>query len=347
MSEPAPSGRGQWLRIALSLPILAGMLWLAFSQADGDAVLRSFAGVQVGWVLLSLALMAGVVWVRLARWLMLVHAVAKVDGRTAGRVGLIGYMAIDLLPVRSGEFVRPLLLQRQGDVPFGAGMATCVVERVWDLLAVLVLLMACLAFADLPSLVVPIFGNDVDLAIQGRNAVLLTTAIFALPGVLLVLAGDRGEAALTLFLRPFPEPVRRLVTNLSLAYRDGTRAIGRPQVLLGTGALTVVAWVLNTYVQWALMEAFGITGFGFFEVGFLTLVIAVTLMLPSPAGGLGVFEGGAVAGLMIFSIDPSVAAAFAVAIHGVHVGVIVVFGLLALAAEGLRFSDLWRRAPAQ
>ena len=345
MSEETPSGPRIWLRVALSVPVLIGTLWLVFAKTDSGAILDSFAGVRLGWAALSLGLMAVLVFLRLWRWLLLVEAAGNVPRGTVARIGLIGYMAIDLLPVRSGEFVRPLLLKRQAGMPFGAGMATCIVERVMDLLAVLLLLLATLAFADLPSLVVTVFDRPVDLAIQGRNAVLITTLVFALPGVLLVLAGDRGEAALRLFVRPLPDPLRRAIMNLSLAYRDATRAIGRPTLLLGTGALTIAAWTFNLWVQWSLMEAFGITGFGVFEIGFLTLVVAIALMLPSPAGGLGVFEGGTVAGLLIFSVDHSLAAAFAVALHGVHVGVISAFGLGALGAEGLRFSDMWKRAP--
>ena len=345
MIEDAPSPRRMWLRVAVSLPVLVATAWLVFAKTDADSILQSFAGVHLGWAAMSVAVMALLVVLRLWRWLMLVEAVADVPRGTIGRVGLIGYMAIDLLPVRSGEFVRPFLLKRQSGVPFGAGMATCVVERVMDLVAVLILLLTTLAFADLPSLVVTVFDTEVDLAVQGRNAVLLATLVFALPGVILVLAGDAGEAALKLFLRPLPEPLRRLIMSLSIAYRDATRDIGRPALLLSTAGLTLVAWTFNLWVQWALMEAFGITGFGFFQIGFLTLVVAIALMLPSPAGGLGVFEAGTVAGLLLFSVDHSLAAAFAVALHGVHVGVITLFGLGALGAEGLRFSDMWRKAP--
>jgi glycosyltransferase 2 family protein len=346
LSEQPPSSRGFWLRIAISIPVLVGTLWLVFSRADGGAIVASFAGVKLGWLAASIGLMALLVIQRLWRWLLLVHAVAEVPTRTVGRVGLIGYMAIDLLPVRTGEFVRPLLLQRQAGVKFGAGMATCVVERVMDLVAVLLLLLGTLAFADLPSLVVTVFDRPVDLAIQGRNVVLLAALVFGLPGVILVLAGERGETALRALLRPFPEPLRKMVMGLSIAYRDATRDIGRPVLLLQTGALTITSWTFNLWVQWTLMEAFGLTGFGFWQIGFLTLVVAIALMLPSPAGGLGVFEGGTVAGLALFSVDPSVAAAFAVALHGVHVGVITVFGVGALGAEGLRFSDMWKKAPA-
>ena len=339
----SPPSRVPFLRLTLTLPVLVGALWLVFARTDPSAVLQTWTGVDLPWLLASLAVMTALIFLRLGRWALLVRAVADVPAPTVGRVGLIGYMAIDLLPLRSGEFVRPFLLQRQGAVPFGAGMATCVVERVMDLVAVLALLLTTLAFADLPSMVVTIFDRPVDLAVQGRNAVLAAALVFGLPGVLLVLAGERGESTLRFLLRPLPAALGRAVLGLSIAYRDATRAIGRPRLLLQTGLLTGLGWVLNAVVQWALMEAFGLHGFGFFEVGFLSLVVAISLMLPSPAAGLGVFEAGTVAGLMIFSVEPSLAAGFAVALHAVHAGVITVLGLLALAAEGLRFSDMWRR----
>lgn len=344
MTDGSP--RRVLLRVLLSVPVLAAALWLVFHRTHPQALAAAFARLDVGWSLASLAAMLAVTAVRLMRWGLLVEAVADVPRPTIGRVGLIGAMAIDVLPVRSGELVRPLFLRRQAGVPFGAGMATCVVERVLDLLALLLLLLATLALADLPSLVVTVFDRPVDVAVQGRNAVLAAVLFFGLPGVLLVLAGNRGEAALHLAVRPLPEALRRPLVSLSLAYRDGTRAIGKPVLLLQAGALTCAGWVLNVLVQWALMEAFGLSGYDFWQVGFLTVVVAVALMLPSPAGGLGVFEAGAVAGLLLFAVDPSLAAALAVALHAVHTGTFVLLGGIALAAEGLRFSDLWRAGPA-
>ena len=326
----------------LSLRIAALAFWLAFRGVAAHELGAAFAAVRPMPLLLSLLAMTALAGVRLLRWGILVRAVAPVPPMKILTIGSIGFMAIDLLPVRLGEFVRPVLLQRRAGVPLGAGMATIVAERIMDLIAVQLALLLALASADLPSLHVPLFERTVDLGVEGRAVALAALALLGLPAFGLVLAGERGLRVLRFLARLLPKRLSAIALSLVGSFQDALRRIGQPIALVQAGVLTIIAWTLNVLVLWALLYALNITSLGFAEATVVMLVVAVCIMLPAPAGGLGVFEAGGVAGLMLYGIEQAQAGAFAVSLHATHVGVIVVIGAIMLAIEGTSWGEMWR-----
>ncbi|MBN92493.1 MAG: hypothetical protein CL928_00250, partial [Deltaproteobacteria bacterium] len=222
------------------------------------------------------------------------------------------------------------------------GVATIVLERILDLLAVLVFLLFAVHQADLPALNVPFREQPVELGVEGRNAVLFATTIVTVPVAMLVIAGERGIAVAEKVLQFVPSAVSGLAVGLLRSFVVGFRSFGRPLDLLIAVSLTFVCWVFNLLVLWALLFAFGIDHLSLADATVVMLAVSVFLMLPAPAGGLGVFEAGAVAGLMLYGVTGAQAAAFAVALHGTHIAVIAVFGVFVLATEGLGLRGLWR-----
>ena len=51
---------------------------------------------------------------------------------------MVGYMA-NILPARAGEFIRAYLLGKKHGIPFSGAFASIVVERLFDIVAVLLL----------------------------------------------------------------------------------------------------------------------------------------------------------------------------------------------------------------
>ena len=64
------------------------------------------------------------------------------------RTTVIGFAASAVLPARAGEVIRPYLLARREGLSATAAFATIVVERILDLVAVLMLMAAFLIWFD-------------------------------------------------------------------------------------------------------------------------------------------------------------------------------------------------------
>lgn len=340
VASPEPVSRAVILkRVAWTLPIAALAFWVAFRGVHAGGLWDAIRGMDPRYVLLSLPLMVANIGFRLVRWGLIVRGYdADFDATRLGRIGAIGFMAIDLLPARLGEFVRPVLLRRAG-VPFGVGMASIVLERLLDVAILAGLLIAVLTVGDLPDLTVTLFGRSLDLAHEGRAALLVLMAVLGIPALALLLAGDRGVAIAERHGRLLPEKLADLLLGLMKAFIEGLQTMGVAAAGAGT-VLTILTWIVNVGVLWCLAAAVGVH-FSAMDATVVTIVVSICLLLPSPAGGLGVFEAGGVAGMLLYITDHDVAAAFAVTLHAVHVGMIMLPGVLLLPYEGITFSQLW------
>src|SRR5439155_12016874 len=83
------------------------------------------------------------VWLRSARWgLLLPEHTVKTS--TLFRALVVGFTVNNLLPLRVGEVARTYLLNRWCRIPYGATIASLVVERVLDGLSLAMLLLLSL-----------------------------------------------------------------------------------------------------------------------------------------------------------------------------------------------------------
>ncbi|NQW63662.1 MAG: flippase-like domain-containing protein [Deltaproteobacteria bacterium] len=304
--------KSQWLwRFLASLLIGVGLLWLTL-QGMADEVGGS-AGITGLWrstVASAQAVEARYLWVyvasfvvvhaaRVGRWVVMVRGISDVPAGEVLHVGLVGFAAIVLFPLRLGEFVRPLLLQRRAGVPFSAGLGTAVVERVADgLIITLVLFLSILA--------APVAASEV---VRSAGWVSLLVFVSATVGLTLF-AWKRWLAE-----RIVSETVGRLAPGFSrsLIGMMETFSVG-VQSLYGGGRLgwflllTAVYWSANAFGMWWLARGFGFMLPWYAGWGLLgTLVVG--LMIPTGPGFLGNFQYFVQEGLRLYLPGSSVGAA--------------------------------------
>src|SRR6266542_1325292 len=127
------------LRAALVLALTVGLLALFLRHANLGQVWTEIGHARLGLVLLA-AVMTGLTYVlRAFRWQYLLRPIGRTHFSVALRATLIGFAATFLLPARAGEFLRPYLLARQERLSATAAFATIILERLFDLLTVLLL----------------------------------------------------------------------------------------------------------------------------------------------------------------------------------------------------------------
>ncbi|TAK76220.1 MAG: glycosyltransferase, partial [Dehalococcoidia bacterium] len=199
-----------------------------------------------------------------------------------------GLLLNHVLPMKAGEFARPLLLQRRG-VPLTAAVTTTVLARALDVLA----LLAIAVVANGP------------LVAGAAKTVALAGALFA-TGVLVVVRLRRVPA--------LPEAVRgRLhiaATSLRATPIRGLAA-SLPLVLLSwmleAGMLIAAARLLS--LDLAVSVAIGVTAF--------TILFQVIHITP---GGLGLYEASMTGILVLQGMPADDALALALLTHGLKFG---------------------------
>ncbi len=134
------------IRLLASLVIAAcAVYWLT---RQGFDVLPSFAtikdNVTIAAVVGYLVLFSIFHILRAWRWRYLLRPFAKVPFGTMMQVAFLGFTAIQLMPLRTGEIARPYLLDRYAGISKSALFGTIAIERVVDGLLISLWLTAAL-----------------------------------------------------------------------------------------------------------------------------------------------------------------------------------------------------------
>lgn len=322
--------------LLLTIACLAWFLW----GMDPGAFGVSLAGVR--WPLVGLSALAfGSVFV-MRCWRLEALMGLPLPFRDNFSINAIGFMAINTMPLRLGELVRPTLFQDKLDIPFGTSMAAIVTERLLDMLMLLTLLLVLGYGVDLPegSLVV----GEMDLLQVGQRAIAVMATILAmgLAGVLLL-----GSWATTLagkLLAPVPM-LRDRVPAFLEAFHGNLRGLARrPGRLLVAAVATAGMWGATLGGAALILQAFPDLPHGW-EPSFTALVSALTGMTVVPTPGFfGSFELFAAAALRPWDADPDAARAFAVVFHLAVFSVTVGVGLICAVFEGVSLGRVLRRS---
>src|SRR5947207_2370168 len=182
------------VRVVISLGVSAFFVWLSLRNADLRAVGQSIASASVARLSAYAAVLVAIHLVRTVRWGILLEPLGHVSFKRVNSASAVGFMLLMVLPLRLGEFARPLLIARPpagGGAPLrrSGALASIVVERIVDGIFIGLLGVVCLRLLGEHAA-----GKYVDFA---RSAsVLVALGFFALCLILLlpVLFQDRALA---------------------------------------------------------------------------------------------------------------------------------------------------------
>jgi len=254
-------GRAGWLKVNDGFGYdshcrhLAGSLSRAAKQGHRSALLRGLLQTAIGLVLLAIwarsvplqqvAQQAHVAhWLPIAgmialavcsallrawRWTLLLNPVRRVGVVAAYWMEMAGGLLNYVIPLRTGDAARAYWLHRNHGVAPGAGLATILVDKSFDLGAVVVALSAAAAIAHTAS------GGGTGLA-----ATALVAAALLLAAVGTAVVGPR-LARTRLLARILPERVGTAIAGQAFAFRAGTAGIAKPGRVAGMAILSLAA----------------------------------------------------------------------------------------------------------
>ncbi|MBT3219323.1 MAG: flippase-like domain-containing protein [Proteobacteria bacterium] len=310
--------------IALTVVFLLIVLW----GVDVELAATDLRHVRWWWVLLALVLQTINLAVRTWRFEALLDA--AVGWWRLFSVMAVSFMAINVMPFRLGEGVRPYLLAEMHHVSVGDSLAAVVQERLLDILALAVLLILVGWGIEGQAIVA-----GVDIFQAGQSA-MVSTLLVGLVGVVVVMVVGR----------PLLEPLSAISSRVSPtvgqmlqahggAFVDSFQAMAvRPWKLGIALLLTALAWLLAYGVFFAMAMAFGDMTHGPMEVcAALVGAMVGVVVLPTP-GFFGGYEAGSVAVLRLVGVTPHLSRVFSIVTHLVVFGHTVILGLLFAFYEG-------------
>jgi uncharacterized protein (TIRG00374 family) len=301
-------------------------LYLAFRNvplADLGAALAHF---DWRWLLAGFAVSLLLMVFRAWRWQLELLPLEQIGVGRLWVVCSVAYMAINLLPVRLGEFVRPWLLSRRSRVSFSNVVGTLVVEKTMDSFAIVFyILVGLLTATDLPLWV-------------RRGAIFPAVAAAAL-AVVVALVWWKGEPFVDRYVvRHLPQRFGGGLKRVTRAIIDGMRILPNGRLLAAVFVVSLALWFLPILSSWVIIKAFG------FAVPFDAALIVFIFIgfgtaLPNAPGMIGTFQYACVLALGLFGVSQADALAYGLVLNALQLVSLVVQGVLALPLAGVTLAD--------
>lgn len=327
--------RGRIRTIVISL-LTIGLLVYCFRKADPAAVWAETRRADPGLLLLSVIITALTYTIRAFRWQFLLAPIGRTRYWVAFETTVIGFAANSVIPGRVGEVLRPYLLARRESLNATSAFATIILERVLDLVAVLVLF-AVFVFGSASSV---ISGDPAQLALVKFGGAVAAGSSIAGLALLFALAGHPerlGRAALRIE-RVLPAKMAAALAGFVETFAQGLAVMRDPIRLVTSLVLSFPMWMSIAAGIWLASLAFHIT-FPYTGSFLVMTVLVVGVAAPTP-GGVGAFHAAyqfAVTTFFAASVDRAVGAA--IVLHAVSFVPVTLLGLVFMTREGLTFGS--------
>jgi glycosyltransferase 2 family protein len=327
--SPPPTGQPVWHAAVIAF-LTIGLLWWAFKDINLGDAWRATVRAKWGWILVAIAVTIQTYVLRAWRWQVLLAPLGRASFRNAFRTTVIGFAANLLLPARAGEVLRPYLLSRVEPISAPSGFATIVVERLLDLVTVLLLFGVAMVFS----------GVEVSETVARAGALAAAGSLLGLV-TLFLLAGhpERLGQWADLLATRLPARAGRIVGQLVRTLAEGLRVLRSP----GHFALALI-WSVPLWLSIALGIVLTSAAFGlsvpfvgsFLIVGYLT----VGVMAPTP-GAAGGFHGAYIIAMrQFFGAPDAELGAAAIVLHLVSFVPVTIIGLVYMWQDGLTIGRL-------
>jgi uncharacterized protein (TIRG00374 family) len=331
------------LGIGVAIAVLAAVAFVVYRWRTSGFAWNEFTAalrnVNWSWLGLSVALVLLTYVGRALRWEVMVRPLRK--DASLWRIlkaTAIGFTAVVLFG-RAGEPVRPYLIAKEEDVSFSSQIAAWLVERILDLLMVLVIFGIALSQVS-RSAIQP--GPRIAFWLQAGGYVAGLTGGVSL-ALLIGLARFRGRVQQRLVgaLSFLPQPMLKRIEVFLVSFEGGMQSMRSTGSTVLLVLYTIVEWCVIAGVFACVFKAFPATS----KLGLIDIVIVLGFIAFGSAVQIpGVGGGMQIATVLVltefFGITLEIASGIALVLWIVTFVAIVPTGLALAFHEGIKWRSL-------
>lgn len=307
--------------LILGLLISAVSLYLALKDFDWRDLGTSVANVQPLFLLLMIVPYVLTFMTKVWRWRVLFHPDEK--RFTIGILFSCLMISYIPLPFRAGEVARGVVASARSGVPAARVFSTILLEKVLDVLTLLLLLGISLPFVGLPK------------QMQGSATALAAVFLVVALGILaLVVKPDIARKLAHLVAVRLPARFGERIESITDQALKGLAPLADPAIAVKLGLWSIATWSINAVSVYLMLLAFNVV---VTPVAAVTLVVATNLgmAVPSAPGYVGTFELVVSTVLGILGVAPEAAKSFALVYHFIGLVPVAALGVLAAIQQGV------------
>ncbi len=323
----------------LGLIISAVFLYLAFRKSDWGQIWQVLQSADLVVLIAPLALMFFLFWLRAVRWRYLLQPNGRPSLHSLFGAIMIGFMSLNLLPFRLGEFIRAYVLGRREKMSMSAIFATIVIERIFDGFAILLLTLLALLF--LPFTLSP------KVLAWIRAFSYLAGVIYVGAIVFIIMVKVRIDLIIRIihFLLARTPRLKDTAEKIVRSFAQGLDVLADVRLLVAISAFAIIIWVGYAFFYWIAIMAFPAPGGGGIQIGllggmFILGAIALGVLIPSSPGFVGTFQIACITALTAMGVESATAESFAIVIHIMQFIPITLVGIIYLYAQNFTLRDI-------
>jgi uncharacterized protein (TIRG00374 family) len=319
-------------KLGIGVAISAFFLYLAFRQVDLQKLVNVLKNSNGAILIPAVLVVFASHWFRAVRHGYFLAPIKRIKNSSLFSALMIGYMANTFLPAHLGEVLRAYVIGKKERVSGSSILATITVERIVDVLSLLIIM-------GLVFMVYP-FPDIVKL-----SAYLTFIFVMVLIGFLafVKMKPQKTLRIVEIITKPFPRKIGDKLLELLRSFREGVVALKNRQSYLIVFILSILIWIC-----YAVVFAIGFYAFNFVETykiplgaSFVLLVITtISVLVPSSPGYVGTYHWLCMISLSLFAVPKSSALGYAIVIHAVKFILVALVGVAFSLKEGIKISKI-------
>jgi glycosyltransferase 2 family protein len=307
--------RDRRTQASIIVPVLVLVLFaVALPGFKLDEMVDHILSADPWWLLLAFVIYYLGFPLRGMRWSILLRGIgAKVRVRDATEIIFVSWLVNSVVPAKLGDVYRAWLLKINFPVSLSATFGTIFIERVFDLVAIVVLGLGAAFWS---------FRDGLSDTIR----IIMGIGVFVVVGLVVALFTLRNFGQRLVDRLPLPTRIVKLYVR----FEEGVFSVDRRQLPI-VGLLTGFIWTTEALRLLFVVEALGFDiSLGISGAFFVALVASLLTAVPFTPAGLGIVEAGIVGLLtVIYQADPTEAAAIALVDRAISVLSVVILGFIA------------------
>jgi hypothetical protein len=307
---------------------------LAIRQVDWSNTFDTLRLVDVPMVVLGTVLLLGTVVLFSVRWRALLLTSGKLNVTDTFSYLMIGNLTNTVLPFRLGDVVRAALIGRQHNIGIGPAFGSVVLERMLDILLVMVLLLVLSLAIDIPPVVR--FGM---ILVAGGTLGLLAVVIG------LTFSEHRLPDLVWRLTSLAPQAISQRIITWAMPFVSGLQVLRDRRQLGMALAISVLAWGVAGAGTMFWIKAFHLDA-PWYSAFFVLAVVNIGAAIPSSPGAIGIYHYLAILALSVWVTDQSALLGYAIGTHGLILTVNILVGGACLIWRGLTLASIKTMAPA-
>lgn len=338
------------LQVIVGVLVAALLMWLLLRGVSFQDLRGSLGKMHWGWFFLAQVPIWASFFLRIQRWTYVVRAVHPATFRAMFSSTQLAFLVNFTIGMRLGELVRPLVLSRLTRMTFAKAMAVNTLDRVNDLIGlIVVMLIGVVAFRPDHDIVLPkgTFGLAEPLTISksivvtGGEGSALFLAVVLGSLVLIYLNQKLMLRIANALVGLVSKKLAAIVCHLIEQFADGLHIFRNLADLAKSIAFNLLTWAGFVLAYALFFNAFGIEA-PWYTAFIVQILLAFFVSAPGVPGMVGQFHMPIVVGMLMTvpNVAPSDCIALAIVAHLSNMVPIAALGVYALSLEGMSLTEL-------